>query len=401
MSVLFTFCGRQRSLTVRPTLPFFILTLPVPATSEQLATLSRSLRDWGRELGFAEVRVVDVDLGDAEDQLQAWLGAGFHGQMDYMAAHGSKRARPAELVPGTLRVICARMDYLPRAETSDTEASDWRSDEQRRHADPAAAVVSVYARGRDYHKVLRARLQQLAERIALEVGPFGYRVFTDSAPVMEVELAQRAGLGWRGKHTLLLNRDAGSMFFLGEIYTDLPLPVDEATTAHCGECRACIDACPTQAIVGPYRLDARRCISYLTIELKDSIPEDLRPLIGNRVYGCDDCQLVCPWNKFAQRSALSDFDVRNGLDAASLVALFAWTEEDFNTRLEGSAIRRIGHQRWLRNIAVGLGNAASTEAGLRGDPALVAALRSRLAHPSALVREHVQWALARHGLPNG
>ncbi len=390
------------------------------ATPEQLAAISRSLRDWGRELGFAEVRIADIDLGDAEVQLQSWLSAGFHGQMDYMAAHGSKRARPAELVPGTLRVICARMDYLPRVNekgitgtqrdpANDTAhdnagdtafdaatADDWRGAEQRRHDDPTAAVVSVYARGRDYHKVLRARLQQLAERIAQEVGPFGYRVFTDSAPVMEVELAQRAGLGWRGKHTLLLNRDAGSMFFLGEIYTDLPLPVDKATTAHCGECHACIDACPTQAIVGPYRLDARRCISYLTIELKDSIPEDLRPLIGNRVYGCDDCQLVCPWNKFAQRSSLPDFDVRNGLDAASLIELFAWTEEDFNTRLEGSAIRRIGHERWLRNIAVALGNAASEEAGKRGDPALLAALRSRLNHPSALVREHVAWALGRH-----
>ena len=381
----------------------------VPATPEQLAKLSQSLRDWGRELGFAEVRVADVDLGDAEVQLQSWLDAGFHGQMDYMAAHGSKRARPAELVPGTLRVICARMNYLPRdADSIAGEGNatadaphDWRVTEEGRHADPDAAVVSVYARGRDYHKVLRARLQQLADRIAQEVGPFGYRVFTDSAPVMEVELAQRAGLGWRGKHTLLLNRDAGSMFFLGEIYTDLLLPVDEATTSHCGECRACIDVCPKQAIVGPYKLDARRCISYLTIELKDSIPEDLRPLIGNRVYGCDDCQLACPWNKFAQRSALPDFDVRNGLDAASLVDLFAWTEEDFNARLEGSAIRRIGHERWLRNIAVALGNAATGDDGARakrGDPALVAALRSRADHPSALVREHVQWALARHGL---
>ena len=393
------------------------------ATPEQLATLAQSLRDWGRELGFAEVRIADIDLGDAEARLQSWLDAGFHGQMDYMAAHGSRRARPAELVPGTLRVICARMNYLPRivdavaadagggdgAATgafSDSESagavshasSDWRAIEERRHADPGAAVISVYARGRDYHKVLRARLQQLADRIAQEVGPFGYRVFTDSAPVMEVELAQRAGLGWRGKHTLLLTRDAGSMYFLGEIYTDLPLPTDEPTSAHCGECRACIDVCPTQAIVAPYRLDARRCISYLTIELKDSIPEDLRPLIGNRVLGCDDCQLACPWNKFAQRSTLPDFDVRNGLDSASLADLFAWTEADFNTRLEGSAIRRIGHERWLRNIAVALGNAAQGPAAKRGDPALVAALRSRAAHPSALVREHVRWALGQHGL---
>ncbi len=368
------------------------------ATPEQLAALSQSLRDWGRELGFADVRVADIDLGDADAQLQSWLDAGYHGQMDYMAAHGARRARPAELVPGTLRVICARMPYLPRpSDASAATDGDWRAAEDRRQADPSAAVISVYARGRDYHKVLRARLQQLADRIAQAVGPFGYRVFTDSAPVMEVELAQRSGLGWRGKHTLLLNRDAGSMFFLGEIYTDLPLPVDEATTAHCGECRACIDVCPTQAIVGPYRLDARRCISYLTIELKDSIPEDLRPLIGNRVLGCDDCQLACPWNKFAQHSELPDFDVRNELDSASLVELFAWSEQDFNARLEGSAIRRIGHERWLRNIAVALGNAAASQ---RGDPALVAALRSRAGHPSVLVREHVQWALARHGLPS-
>ncbi len=417
----------------------FIPSTIVPATAEQLATLPQSLRDWGRALGFADIRIADIDLGDADAALQSWLDAGFHGQMDYMAAHGSRRARPAELVPGTLRVICARMPYLPRGHqdpnheidpttgrttdhtthhttdhktdhtthhttdhnahrapdsAADSADPDWRTAEAQRQADPSAAVVSVYARGRDYHKVLRARLQQLAERIAQEVGPFGYRVFTDSAPVMEVELAQRAGLGWRGKHTLLLHRDAGSMFFLGEIYTDLPLPVDEPTTAHCGECRACIDICPTQAIVAPYRLDARRCISYLTIELKDSIPEDLRPLIGNRVYGCDDCQLACPWNKFAQRSALPDFDVRNGLDAASLVQLFAWTEAEFDTRLEGSAIRRIGHERWLRNIAVALGNAAAER---RGDAVLVAALRARAAHPSPLVREHVQWALARHG----
>ena len=384
------------------------------ATPEQLAAVAQSLRAWGRDLGFAEVSIADIDLGDADAQLQSWLEAGFHGQMDYMAAHGSKRARPAELVPGTLRVICARMNYLPRTTPRDPddgsdnrhasddgdhgEDSDWRALEERRHADPSAAVISVYARGRDYHKVLRGRLQQLADRIALEVGPFGYRVFTDSAPVMEVALAQRAGLGWRGKHTLLLNREAGSMFFLGEIYTDLPLPVDEATTAHCGECQACIDICPTQAIVAPYRLDARRCISYLTIELKDSIPEELRPLIGNRVLGCDDCQLACPWNKFAQRSVLPDFDVRNQLDSASLIDLLAWTEEEFNARLEGSAIRRIGHERWLRNIAVALGNAASGPRGTRGEATLVAALRARLAHPSALVREHVQWALAQHGL---
>jgi epoxyqueuosine reductase len=354
----------------------------------QLATLAQSIKDWGRALGFAELRVADADLGDADAGLRQWLAAGFHGQMDYMAAHGDKRARPVELVPGTVRVISARMDYLPPG-----TPPDWREREVRRQADPEAAVVSVYARGRDYHKVLRSRLQQLAARVAQEIGPFGYRAFTDSAPVMEVEIAQRAGLGWRGKHTLLLNRDVGSMFFLGELYTDLPLPVDQPTGSHCGECRACIDVCPTQAIVGPQRLDARRCISYLTIELKDSIPAELRPLIGNRVYGCDDCQLHCPWNKFAQPGALPDFGVRNGLDAASLVDLFGWTEDEFERRLEGSAIRRIGHERWLRNIAVGLGNAAQKKAG---DGAIVAALRARADHPSAMVREHVQWALSEH-----
>ncbi len=363
--------------------------LTVPHTAEQLAALAQSIRDWGRELGFAEVRIADADLGDAAQQLRDWLAAGFHGQMDYMAAHGDKRARPDQLVPGTVRVISVRMDYLPQS-----AGPDWREREAARHRQPSAAVVSVYARGRDYHKVLRSRLQQLASRIEQAIGAFAYRAFTDSAPVMEVGIAQRAGLGWRGKHTLLLSRDAGSMFFLGEIYTDLPLPVDAAASAHCGECRACIDVCPTQAIVAPYRLDARRCISYLTIELKDSIPVELRPLIGNRIYGCDDCQLHCPWNKFAQRSVLPDFDVRHGLDSASLVELFAWTDKEFDQRLEGSPIRRIGHERWLRNLAVGLGNAADAQ---RGDPAIVAALQSRADSPSALVREHVQWALQRHG----
>ncbi len=360
------------------------------ATPEHdLAALALTIKAWGPELGFGDIRIAGIDLADAEEGLAAWLAAGCHGEMDYMAAHGMKRARPDELVPGTLRVIMARMDYLPR------DAGDnWRVREQARQDDAAAATISIYARGRDYHKVLRARLQQLAQRIENEIGAFGYRVFTDSAPVMEVELAAKAGLGWRGKHTLLLNREAGSMFFLGELYTDLPLPVDEAAEAHCGQCRACIDVCPTQAIVGPYRLDARRCISYLTIELKGSIPVELRPLIGNRVYGCDDCQLVCPWNKFARRATLPDFDVRNGLDNATMVELFAWSEEEFNHRLEGSPIRRIGHERWLRNIAVGLGNAAR---GTGTSEAIVAALRARADHPSALVREHVEWALAQHG----
>jgi epoxyqueuosine reductase len=280
------------------------------------------------------------------------------------------------------------MDYLP----GDSQ-DDWRERELQRQNDPNAAVISVYARGRDYHKVLRSRLQQLVDRITDAAGPIGYRVFTDSAPVMEVELAQKAGLGWRGKHTLLLHRDAGSMFFLGEIYTDLPLPVDQPVSSHCGECAACIDICPTRAIIAPYQLDARRCISYLTIELKDSIPLALRPLLGNRIYGCDDCQLICPWNKFAQRSPLPDFDVREGLDAATLIALFRWSAQDFERKLEGNPIRRIGHERWLRNIAVALGNAAAHRAG---DVAIVRALQSQESHPSALVREHVAWALAQH-----
>jgi epoxyqueuosine reductase len=352
-----------------------------------LPALARAIKAWGAELGFADVRIADIDLADQEAGLQAWLDAGHHGDMDYMASHGMKRARPAELVPGTVRVISARMDYLPM-ETAD----DWRARERLRQDDPRAAVVSIYARGRDYHKVLRNRLQALADKVKAAVGEYGYRVFTDSAPVMELPLAQKAGLGWRGKHTLLLSREAGSTFFIGEILVDLPLPVDAPTGAHCGQCSACIDVCPTGAILGPGRLDARRCISYLTIELKGSIPEDLRPMIGNRIYGCDDCQLACPWNKFAQRSTVPDFDERNGLGTAGLVELFGWSEDEFNRRLEGSPIRRIGHERWLRNLAVGLGNASA------GDAGIIAALRTRADHPSALVREHVVWALARHGV---
>ncbi|WDZ96930.1 tRNA epoxyqueuosine(34) reductase QueG [Herbaspirillum sp. WKF16] len=363
--------------------------------SVDLAALAAAIKAWGKDLGFAEVRIADVDLSHREAGFQAWLDKGYHGEMDYMASHGMKRARPAELVPGTVRVVSVRMPYVPAP--NDGQDADWREREEARSADPAAAQVSIYARGRDYHKVLRARLQQLASRIEGEIGAFGYRVFTDSAPVMEVALAEKAGLGWRGKHTLLLHRDAGSMFFLGEMLTDLPLPVDEPVTPHCGQCSACIDVCPTQAIVAPYELDARRCISYLTIELKGSIPEELRGLIGNRIYGCDDCQLYCPWNKFAQRASLPDFDVRHGLDAAGLVGLFAWSEEEFLKNTEGSAIRRIGHERWLRNLAVGLGNAAQSPAH-RGDAGMVAALRARQAHPSALVREHVAWALEKHGV---
>lgn len=356
--------------------------------TDNLLALALTIKAWGRELGFSEVCITDANLSYTEAGLQDWLAKNYHGEMGYMAAHGLKRARPAELVPGTIRVITARMPYLPQA-----AGEGWRSAELARLQQPAAANISLYARGRDYHKVLRARLQQLADRIRGEVGEFGYRVFTDSAPVMEVALAQKSGLGWRGKHTLLLSREAGSLFFLGEMLTDLPLPVDEAISSHCGQCSACIDICPTKAIVAPYRLDARRCISYLTIELRGSIPVELRALIGNRVYGCDDCQLVCPWNKFAQTAALNDFDVRNGLDDAMLVDLFAWDEAQFNRNLEGSPIRRIGHECWLRNLAVGLGNAAGVTPGA---PAIVAALRARLAHPSEMVREHVLWALAQH-----
>ena len=357
-------------------------------TEPDLIELARTIKSWGKELGFAEVRIADIDLSHKEAGLQAWLDAGYHGQMDYMASHGMKRARPAELAPGTVRVISARMNYLPPA-----LGPDWRRDEAARQDDPAAAVISVYARGRDYHKVMRSRLQQLAERIKGEIGEFGFRVFSDSAPVMEVALAEKSGLGWRGKHTLLINRQGGSFFFLGEILVDLALPADSPETPRCGQCSACISVCPTQAILGPHQLDARRCISYLTIELKGSIPLEMRPLIGNRVYGCDDCQTICPWNKFAQRAVVADFDERNGLGSSSMVELFAWTEEQFNRRMEGSAIRRIGHERWLRNLAVGMGNAAVKA---KGAPDIVAALTARRDHPSEIVREHVEWALALH-----
>jgi epoxyqueuosine reductase len=329
--------------------------------------------------------VAGVDLSSSEPGLSAWLAQGFHGDMAYMAAHGLKRARPAELLPGTVSVITARMDYLSAA-----TPNDWQAIELDRLRRPDEAIISLYARGRDYHKVMRNRLQHLSTRISAEFGPLGYRVFTDSAPVLEAELAARSGQGWRGKHTLLLSREAGSMFFLGEIYVDVALPVTDPVAGHCGSCRACIDICPTQAIVAPRQLDARRCISYLTIEHEGSIPLELRPLIGNRIYGCDDCQLICPWNKFAQRSALPDFDERQGLVGSKLVTLFGWSEEDFLRCTEGSPIRRIGHERWLRNIAVALGNAVRAAP----DQELMHALTARADHPSALVREHVAWALA-------
>jgi epoxyqueuosine reductase len=350
------------------------------------AQLVSQIQAWGQELAFSQIGVAGVDLSAAEPGLQAWLSAGWHGDMAYMAAHGMKRARPAELVPGTLSVITARMDYLPRA-----TPEGWQDLELQRLERPGEAVVSVYARGRDYHKVLRNRLQTLTERIQAAVGPLGHRVFTDSAPVLEAELAQRSGQGWRGKHTLLLHREAGSMFFLGEIYTDLALPPTEPVSEHCGACSACIDICPTQAITAPGRLDARRCISYLTIEHAGAIPPELRPLMGNRIYGCDDCQLICPWNKFARRSPLPDFDAREGLSGATLVQLFAWSEDEFLRRTEGSPIRRIGHERWLRNIAVAMGNAlrAGHDDGVRR------ALQARADHPSELVREHVAWAMAQ------
>jgi epoxyqueuosine reductase len=342
--------------------------------------LATDIKAWGRELGFQKVGIADTELGGHEARLLDWLAAGRHGAMDYMARHGTRRSRPPALLPGTLRVISARLDYLPGAATPTEAVLD----------DPALGCVSRYALGRDYHKVVRARLQRLADRIEAAVGPFGYRAFTDSAPVLEKALAEKAGLGWIGKHTNLLARDAGSWFFLGELYTDLPLPVDATAVNHCGSCHACLDICPTQAIVAPYELDARRCISYLTIELRGAIPLELRPLIGNRIYGCDDCQLICPWNKFAQPSPEPDFAPRQGLDAPRLVELFAWTEHEFLANTEGSAIRRIGYECWLRNIAVALGNAPRSAE-------VTAALRSRAEHPSALVREHVGWALARQG----
>lgn len=344
--------------------------------------LARDIKQWGRELGFQAVGITDADLGEAEAHFLQWLADGFHGEMEYMARHGVKRSRPAELVPGAVRVISVRLDYRP-----DTAASDDTAD------DAAKAFIARYALGRDYHKVVRGKLQQLATGIEAAIGPFNYRVFSDSAPVMEVELARKAGLGWRGKHTLLINRDGGSWFFLGEIYTDLDLPTDAPEADHCGRCTSCIDVCPTGAIVAPYVVDARRCISYLTIELKGAIPEVFRPLLGNRIYGCDDCQTACPWNRFSQPTAEPDFAPRHGLDDAALLELFAWTEADFERNTAGSAIRRIGYEQWLRNIAVALGNAPTSAE-------ITTALRARLEHPSGIVREHVAWALDRHTAPD-
>lgn len=356
---------------------------------ESLLALVSQVREWAVALGFSQIGVADVNLSSAEPGLLAWLHNGFHGDMVYMARHGLKRARPAELVPGTVRVITARMDYLPR--DTPQAPDEWQAVEWQHIHQPTHASVSVYARGRDYHKVLRSRLQRLAECLAEAVGPFGHRVFTDSAPVLEVELASRSGIGWRGKHTLALHREAGSMFFLGEIYIDLPLPVSEPVSSHCGSCRACIDVCPTQAIIGPYRVDARRCISYLTIEHEGPIPEELRAPMGNRIYGCDDCQLVCPWNKYAQPSTLPDFDPRAPLTHASLLQLWAWSEDDFLRHTEGGPIRRIGYERWRRNLAVGLGNALRVQP----DVQMKESLQSAREAASPLVREHIDWALAQ------
>jgi epoxyqueuosine reductase len=350
-----------------------------PNNHLDLVRLAADIKAWGRALGFQQIGIADVDLSAAETHLLSWLGHGRHGEMHYMESHGTRRSRPQELIPGILRVISARLDYLP-GQAADTDAV---------LRDPSLGFISRYALGRDYHKIMRGRLQKLAERIETRAGRFQYRAFSDSAPVLEKALAEKAGLGWIGKHTNLIDKQTGSWFFLGELYTDLPLPMDTPAENHCGTCRACLDVCPTQAIVAPYELDARRCISYLTIELRGAIPVELRPLIGNRIYGCDDCQLVCPWNRFAQATAEADFSPRHGLDAPELVKMFSWTEAEFLKYTEGSAIRRIGYECWLRNIAVALGNAPT-------DKNIVTVLKAQLEHPSELVREHVCWAVARH-----
>ncbi len=341
--------------------------------------LADAIRHWARELGFTETGITDTDLSDAARGLREFLDAGHHGSMQWLEERAHMRTHPDTLHPGTIRVICVRMDFAP---ANIKHAWDVIHDDQK-------GYISRYALGRDYHKVVRKRLQKLADRIQSEIGAFGYRAFCDSAPIMEKPLAQKAGLGWRGKHTLTLSRSGGSYFFLGEILTDLPLPIDTPVTDHCGSCTRCITACPTAAIVAPYQLDARRCIAYLTIEHKGSIDEELRPLMGNRIFGCDDCQLVCPWNKFAKTTDEPDFRARNNLDKATLADLFAWSEAEFLQRTEGSPIRRSGYARWLRNLAIALGNAPST-------PDVIAALQSRADIEDAMVREHVAWALGRH-----
>ena len=338
--------------------------------------LSTDIKTWAAELGFQQTGVSDIDLSEHEHFLQQWIAAGFHGEMDYMHKHGSKRSHPEELIPGTVRVISVRMDYWPQQAREADDVLD----------DPVTAYISRYALGRDYHKLLRSRLKKLAKKIEQHIGEFGFRVFVDSAPVLEKALAEKAGLGWMGKHTNLINEKAGSLFFLGELYTDLPLPVDKAAINHCGTCNTCIQRCPTQAIIAPYKVDARRCISYLTIELRGSIPVEFRPMIGNRIYGCDDCQLVCPWNRFSENTCETDFSPRQQLDTASLIELFSWDETLFLQRTEGSAIRRIGYECWMRNIAIALGNSEKSEA-------VIQALETHLHHSSVLIREHVFWAL--------
>jgi epoxyqueuosine reductase len=352
-------------------------------TSEaiDLQAAKRELASRARALGFSKLGVASIEIPEDEQHLLRWLAAGFHGEMDYMQRHGTLRSRPDELAPGTIRVVSVAMDYW----------SEGARDAYDVLADGTLGYLSRYALGRDYHKVLRNALARLAREFQDLVGPFGYRVCVDSAPVLEKALARNAGLGWIGKHTNLISRDAGSYFFLGEILTDLPLPLDEAASAHCGTCSACIPACPTGAILVPHRLDARRCIAYLTIEHKSSIPVELRPALGNRIYGCDDCQLVCPWNKFARRSTHPDFKVRHRLDASRLTELFGWTEQEFDERMRGSAIYRIGYERWSRNIAVALGNAPRSDEVVR-------ALEARRNDSSQMVREHVEWALTRHGV---
>jgi epoxyqueuosine reductase len=363
--------------------------LPLPPTqlpeqpTDDLTALKGDILRWGGELGFQQIGVSDIDLADAESRLQSWLDEGCHGSMLYMGKHGTKRSRPDELVPGTMRVISARMDYLPQENEDPERLLDHES----------RAYVSRYALGRDYHKVLRSRLQKLASKIQSRIGEFGYRVFVDSAPVLEKPIAEKAGIGWIGKHTNIINKEAGSWFFLGELYTDLPLPIDKAAVGHCGTCRACIDVCPTQAIVAPYKVDARRCISYLTIENREAIPVEFRKAIGNRIYGCDDCQIFCPWNKFAKHTTEDDFAPRHGLNSAELTELFAWNEETWLAKTEGSAIRRIGYESWLRNVAIGLGNAATT-------PEIITALEAQRHSESDIVAEHVEWALAQHTTKN-
>jgi epoxyqueuosine reductase len=368
---------QDRQTAVR--LPNKKYTLSNLEDADEQMQLTSAIKCWAAELGFQQLGIAGVELTEDERYLEAWLASGHHGAMHYMARHGTKRSRPQELLPGTLRVLCARMNYWPEKQPAPQQVL----------SDPDAAYISRYAVGRDYHKVLRQRLKKLARRVQEHTAHFGYRVFVDSAPVLEKALARNAGLGWIGKHTNLINREDGSWFFLGEIYTDVPLPLDRPRGAHCGRCQACLDACPTRAIIGPYRLDARRCISYLTIELRSSIPVALRPLIGNRIFGCDDCQLVCPWNHNATPTLEADFAPRNDVDRKHLVELFQWSEQDFCRHTEGSPIRRIGYVCWLRNIAVALGNASTSRA-------VIEALKSRVDHPSALVREHVGWALARH-----